>query len=80
MSHIRLLSGDFVGCAVKDDMSIPHLVNWRLGQTYPLDDSPDLGVSLFCIEVMLWLIYVAGRSSCHVSPGRRPHRRQTTQY
>jgi hypothetical protein len=69
LSHIRLLSGDFVGCAMKDDMSIPHLVNWRSGQTYPLADSPDLGVSLFYIEVILWLIYVAGRSSCHVSLG-----------
>ena len=80
LSHIRLLSGDFVGCAVKDDMNIPHLVNWQSGQTYPLDDSPDLNVSLFCIEVILWLIYVTGRSSCHISPGRRPHRRQTAQY
>lgn len=35
-SHVHLFSGDFIVCGLKDDLSIPHLVNWRTSVGYPL--------------------------------------------
>lgn len=53
MSHIRLLYGDFVGCAMGSNVSIPHLANWRTGVTYALEKLPDENVSLFSIVIYL---------------------------
>ena len=44
-AHVRLLNGDLVGCAQKDNVSIPHLVNWRTKDIYPLSDFADVYVS-----------------------------------
>jgi hypothetical protein len=45
LSHIRLLHGDLIGCAMINDISVPQLVNWRTKATYPLAELPDENVS-----------------------------------
>lgn len=44
-AHVRLLQGDFIGCAFKDNASIPHLFNWRTNDVYALADHTDVYVS-----------------------------------
>nr|GAT57323.1 predicted protein [Mycena chlorophos] len=39
-SHVLMLSGDFVGCAVRGGLNIPHLFNWRAGAVYELAPPP----------------------------------------
>ena len=50
LSHIRLLHGDLIGCAMSNDVSIPHLVNWRTKATYALAEFPDENVSLSLVD------------------------------
>jgi hypothetical protein len=45
VSHVRLLHGDFVGCALLEEESIPHLIDWRTGAKYPLTGLPTPYVS-----------------------------------
>lgn len=49
VSRVGLLRGQYVGCGLKDDISIPHLVNWRTQQEYPLAREPDVRASPFDI-------------------------------
>ncbi|KAJ7690116.1 hypothetical protein B0H17DRAFT_595768 [Mycena rosella] len=28
-SHVLMLRGDFVGCALRGDIVVPHIINWR---------------------------------------------------
>lgn len=46
IAYVRLLHGDFIGCLMKDGISIPHLINWRTKDAHPLADLPDVKVSL----------------------------------
>ncbi|KAJ7038935.1 hypothetical protein C8F04DRAFT_331720 [Mycena alexandri] len=39
-SHILMLQGDFVGCAVRRNTIIPHIINWKTGTTYDLSPPP----------------------------------------
>lgn len=36
LSNIRLLSGDVIGCAVVNDISIPHIINWKTSDMHAL--------------------------------------------
>jgi hypothetical protein len=42
LSRVQLLDGDFIGCAVRNDISVPHLINWKTAETYALADVPDM--------------------------------------
>ncbi|KAJ6492777.1 hypothetical protein C8R47DRAFT_1119741 [Mycena vitilis] len=35
-SHVLMLQGKFVGCAVRDDLVIPHLIDWAANTIYDL--------------------------------------------
>ncbi|KAF7319516.1 hypothetical protein HMN09_00290800 [Mycena chlorophos] len=39
-SHVLMLSGDFVGCAVRGGLNTPHLFNWRTGAVYEMEPPP----------------------------------------
>ncbi|KAF7319512.1 hypothetical protein HMN09_00290300 [Mycena chlorophos] len=39
-SHVLMLSGDFVGCAVRGALNTPHLFNWRTGVVYEMEPPP----------------------------------------
>ncbi|KAF7319514.1 hypothetical protein HMN09_00290600 [Mycena chlorophos] len=39
-SHVLMLSGNFVGCAVRGGLNIPHLFNWRTGVVYEMEPPP----------------------------------------
>ncbi|KAJ7748074.1 hypothetical protein B0H16DRAFT_911000 [Mycena metata] len=41
-SHVLMLQGDFIGCGVRRDRYIPHIINWKTETTYEL--SPPHGV------------------------------------
>jgi hypothetical protein len=45
-SRIKLLHGNLIGCLMKDDTSIPHLVDWRTKDSYSLADLPDVNVRM----------------------------------
>ncbi|KAJ7613759.1 hypothetical protein DFH06DRAFT_1369377 [Mycena polygramma] len=45
-SHVLMLQGKFVGCAVRDDVVVPHLIDWAANTIYNLlpqagSDSPE---------------------------------------
>lgn len=46
-THVRYLHGDLVGCALKDETGVPHLVNWRTSEVYALGEFPDIQVRIF---------------------------------
>jgi hypothetical protein len=50
LSHIRVLHGDLIGCAMSKDVSIPHLVNWRTKAMYALAEFPDENVSQSLVD------------------------------
>ncbi|KAJ7108070.1 hypothetical protein C8R43DRAFT_1243587 [Mycena crocata] len=39
-SHIVMLHGNFVGCALRNDAIVPHIINWREKTTYDLPPPP----------------------------------------
>lgn len=41
-----ILRGPYVGCGLKDDISIPHLLNWRTQQVHSLAPEPNAVVSV----------------------------------
>jgi hypothetical protein len=40
LSHVLMLSGDYVTCALQNDIALLHLVNWRTKESYALETSP----------------------------------------
>ncbi|CAL1697063.1 unnamed protein product [Somion occarium] len=40
-SHLRFFDGDWIGCAVYDGYSIPHILNWKTGDVERLCPLPD---------------------------------------
>ncbi|KAJ7161072.1 hypothetical protein C8R46DRAFT_1194422 [Mycena filopes] len=38
--HVLMLQGDFIGCAVRHDTLIPHIINWRTDTTLDLPPPP----------------------------------------
>lgn len=49
-----MLEGDFLGCALKDEVSVPHLVNWRTGEMHSLGEIPDINVS--CLPLFVYIM------------------------
>ena len=44
-TYVRMLQEDWLGFALKDEISIPHIFNWRTGETHALGELPDVHVS-----------------------------------
>lgn len=44
-THVEALRGDFVVCALHDDVSIARVINWKSLDVYPLGTAPHVGVS-----------------------------------
>ncbi|KAJ6530909.1 hypothetical protein DFH09DRAFT_1409553 [Mycena vulgaris] len=40
-SHVLMLSGDFVGCALRNDTIEPHIINWKENRIYDIPPPPD---------------------------------------
>lgn len=66
MSHVSLLCGDLIGCAVVNDLSIPHIINWWTSKLYPLGDAAD-----FKVRKVLDLLYFVAQS--HPARQRSAH-------
>ncbi|KAJ7116524.1 hypothetical protein C8R44DRAFT_879890 [Mycena epipterygia] len=39
-SHVLMLCGNFVACALRGDTIIPHIIDWRINKTYDLPPPP----------------------------------------
>lgn len=48
-SHIGLLRGPYIGCGLRDDISVPHLVNWRTQEFYALAQEPNPRASIYML-------------------------------
>ena len=44
-TYVRMLQGDWLGSALKDEISVPHIFNWRTGEMHALGELPDIRVS-----------------------------------
>lgn len=44
-----MLQGDWIGFALKDDISVPHIMNWCTGEKYALGELPDINVSKYLL-------------------------------
>jgi hypothetical protein len=44
-THVLMLSGTWITCALKDDIALLHLIDWKSSIMYCLFDTPDRDVS-----------------------------------
>ncbi|KII86222.1 hypothetical protein PLICRDRAFT_93683 [Plicaturopsis crispa FD-325 SS-3] len=85
LSYVRCLDGDLAVCALRDDVSIPCLVNWRSNDIWPLSNLPDDEGS--CMAAYIHDEHIVIFNSCTIkiygplsAPSELPALRQTIRF
>ena len=64
-AYVRMLRGDWLGFALKGEISVPHILNWRTSETHALDIH-SIDFKMPALSIAFWREFVVVALPCEI--------------